>query len=212
MSMGINKDIFFESFPSQPRKGDLRRLEIIETTIHCIAREGFAGSTFDHVAKHLKTRRSHIAYYFKDREELLMAALQFTTVVAQKVTIECVAKAKTPIEQILAVGEGAFEWAETNPKQAKFLILFYSMCTYNKTFLELHTRIREAGSKRLRALLADVLPEKIGELGLDGLAHVLQGLVTGMFVAHMTTTTMGKSEFRELTRTACREWIEKLAQ
>ena len=54
------------------------------------------------------------------------------------------------------------------------------------------------------------LPEDFGDLNLEELAHALQGVITGLFVAQTTTIPPTKKGFRDITRRACRKWIELL--
>lgn len=210
--MNREENAYFAQFPSQPRKGDHRKLEILRAAIACVAQSGYDGATLKAVAEHLGTRRSHIVYYFKDRDELLVGALQLVAVVAQSITVSCVSEAKTPLEKIVAISDGAFLWAKEYPDQAKFMLLFYYLCTYEETFRKIHFRIRETGFQRVRELLQSILPEGTPELGLDGLAKSLQVLMMGFLIEQLTTGASDSGKAGELCRKACREWITNFAE
>ena len=208
--MSLEESIYFENFPMEPRKGDRRRLEILQAAIHLIATDGYDSAVLANVAKKLGTRRSHVIYYFKTREELLMGALQFVTAIAQKVTVERVASAVSPLDKILAISDGAFEWAQQFPEQAKFMLLFYYLCSHDKEFAHVHRQVRDAGFQRMRALLATILPNGAGVLGLDGLAESIASHLDGSFIERLTTGRANLATAQELSRTACREWVQLL--
>ena len=200
--MTREQEAYFKTFPTAPRKGERRKLEILQAAVHSLAKEGFAGSTFDHVAKTLGVRRSHIAYYFKDREDLLEAVVKYVATVAQTVTLETVEIAKTAEDKIMAISDGAFIWARKYPEQAKVVLLFYYLCTYEKRFQKLQAHIREAGHQRIRALLATFA--KGSEPELDELAKALQGVMTGLVVEQCTVGPgLPGMDFQRLSRQAC---------
>jgi len=203
--MDSNQSIFFENFPLQPRKGDLRKFAIVNAVIACVARDGAEGATHGHLAGHLKIRRSHVIYYFKDSYSLIVGALQFITAVAQKATIERVKMAASPIDKILAISDGAFDWVEAYPDHAKFLLYFYFLCTQDKRYAKLHGQIREAGFKRIKALLEAAFAQHSSPLKLEELAKMLQAMPTGLIVEQFST---GGPSGREVCRKACREWMK----
>jgi len=185
--------IFFELFPHQVNKGDLKRYEIIGAAIDCFAKEGFEGGTFDAIAKKLKTRRSHIAYYFSDKDELFSSALRYIIAQAQKVTVEFIAQKKEPLEQVIAMSDAAFEWAKQYPKQAQVLMLFYYSAATSPKYKKMHSEIRKAGLSRIHALVREEFKRRefeIEDVDVDLHSRALHSLMTG-FVLDQITTTMG---------------------
>ena len=59
------------------RKGDKKKLEIVFAAIECISTIGYENITYEALAKKLDTRRAHIAYYFKNKEDIFKACIQF---------------------------------------------------------------------------------------------------------------------------------------
>lgn len=203
--MDSSQSIFFESFPLQPRKGDLRKFAILEAVISCVARDGAVGATPAHIANHLKIRRSHVIYYFKDTQALVRGAFQLVTAVAQKTTIEAVKTAETPLDKILAISDGAFNWADKYPDQVKFLLFFYYLCTHDPHFAKLNAQIRETGFQRTKALLETAFAGHKTPLKYEDLAKMLQAIPTGLIIEQFST---GGASGRAACRMACLEWMK----
>ena len=207
--------IFSQLFHLEPSKGDLKRFEIIETAIKCLAKEGFEGGTFEKIAKRLKTRRSHIAYYFEDRDELLRSVVRYIIAQAQQITVELVTQAKTPLEQLQAISNAAFEWADRYPEQARVLVFFHYQCASDLKYKKLHTQIREAGFERIRALVGVLhggdKASGSRALDLNERARALQATMTGLVFEYVTTDSPARGSFRAIGAKACAELTGKRA-
>ena len=196
-------------FELKPRKSDLKKMAIIQAAVASLAKDGFEGGTFDKVAKRLKTRRSHIVYYFKDRDELFMAVIKYVIATAQQITVEMVSAQTDPFEQVMAMGDAAFEWSEQHPEQAKVLTFFYFICGSDAKFRKLNSQIREAGEARLQALLGAAFKGKVAKVNLEELAKGLQSVMTGLVLDSVTTEKPKGLGYRELAKKICQSWLEK---
>jgi AcrR family transcriptional regulator len=212
--MAVKDAIFFELFPHQINKGDLKRYEIIVAAIDCFAKDGFQGGTFESVAKKLKKRRSHVAYYFKDKDELFISALHYIIAQAQKITIDFIAQKKAPLEQVLAMSDAAFEWAEQYPKQAKVLMLFYYSAASEAKFKKMHTDIRSAGLARLEALICEEFKSRRIEAGVEAATYSrsLHSLMTGFVIDQITTNIGSEVDLKLAARTAYTQFFDALPQ
>src|SRR4051812_7506620 len=114
--------IYAQTFNMQPRKGDLRKFAIIQAAVHCLAEDAMEGGVFDRIGKRLKIRRTLVAYYFKSKDDLLEAAVQYIITTAQQLTIARVQVEKTPEGRLRAMWEAAFDWSEKHPEQARVLM------------------------------------------------------------------------------------------
>jgi TetR/AcrR family transcriptional regulator, transcriptional repressor of bet genes len=202
--------IFHQLFEAKPSKGDLKRLEIIKAAVKSIARDGFEGGTFESIAKSLKTRRSHVAYYYKDRNQLLTAVIEYIIATAQEITIELIRSQSTPLEQILAMSDAVFVWAKKYPEQARILVFFYYTCSSEPRFKKLNTQIREAGVDRIKSLLGMVLkehPQALGRLSLEESAKALQSIMTGLAI-DFVSTEKSTLDLQDLAQKSCQAWIE----
>jgi AcrR family transcriptional regulator len=61
-----------------PRVGiaPLRREQIVQATIRCLAREGYAGLTMKKVSREARVSQGILHYYFADKRAILVAALE----------------------------------------------------------------------------------------------------------------------------------------
>jgi AcrR family transcriptional regulator len=168
--------IFGTLFESGPTKGDLLKARIIEAAIQCISRKGIEETSYESIGKALKIRRSHVAYYFKDRDEMIELVIRYITATAQQSTVARLQHAKDAEAQVLAIVEGAFDWAEAHPDQVSVLLLFYYYCCFKKNYRETMILIREAGRERLSAVLAQA---KVGSAARPVKARMIQALIFG---------------------------------
>jgi TetR/AcrR family transcriptional repressor of bet genes len=54
----------------------LRREQIVQATIRCLAREGYAGLTMKKVSREARVSQGSLHYYFADKRAILVAALE----------------------------------------------------------------------------------------------------------------------------------------
>ncbi len=72
--------LFIEVFQIKPRKGELKKLELIEEAIRQIAHQPIETVTLESIGKPLGMIRAHVAYYYKTLESLMSEiALPFFT-------------------------------------------------------------------------------------------------------------------------------------
>jgi AcrR family transcriptional regulator len=64
--------------PVSPKVGiaPLRREQIVQATIRCLAREGYAGLTMKKVSREARVSQGILHYYFADKRAILVAALR----------------------------------------------------------------------------------------------------------------------------------------
>ncbi|MGZ6441137.1 MAG: TetR/AcrR family transcriptional regulator [Pseudobdellovibrionaceae bacterium] len=202
--------IFFELFPSQPSKGDLKRFEIIRMALACFAKDGFEGGTFESIAKKLKTRRSHIVYYFADKDELFTAVIHFIIAHVQKMTVEYISKAQTPLERIMAMSDAAFDWSSQNPQQARVLLLFYYSAATESKYRKIHSQIREAGYARIDALLQEEFKSRGFKEPKEKFSRALHSMMTGFVLDFVTTDIGNRADLKSTARFAYTHFFETL--
>ncbi|MGK5089642.1 TetR family transcriptional regulator [Bdellovibrionota bacterium FG-2] len=194
--------IFFSLFTLSPRKGDLKRYAIIEAAIHSFAKDGIENTSFDSIGARLKIGRSHVAYYYPTRDEILEAVIQFITATAQNVIIERLTGTSNWREQLSAYVEGNFIWGEKYPEHAEVMLLFQYLCTHNKRWRDLHAKIRESGRKRIKSLLLSGIDSReLPNIDVEQWSEMIQSWVTGGLI-EMTIGPPGQATAERGKKTA----------
>jgi AcrR family transcriptional regulator len=186
--------MIYELFEFKPRKGDLKKMEIIMAAIDCIASIGFEKTTYEAIAKKIGTRRAHVAYHFKDKNDIFEACIRYIMANYQQTSIKRIEAAKDGLEMLVNYAEAPFLWAEENPQQLSVMLLFYYLCTINEKYKELHASIRSGGVERIQYILTNKLTKKIPVKEAAPMAKMIQNLVSG---AIMDVTTTGNKTLKE---------------
>ncbi len=137
----------------QPRKGDLRKAEIIKQVVECIGDIGIEETSFESVGKRLKIRRSHVAYYFKDRQDMLMLAVRYIYSVWQQYTVFKIDAISNQADLPLVQAHALIDLAKEYPSHVKVQMWLYYACVHNTELREFLVNAREMGRERMAAIL-----------------------------------------------------------
>jgi AcrR family transcriptional regulator len=178
---------YFRLYEMQPRKGDLRRIEIILASIRLIAKTGLTDLSLDSVAKSLEVRRSHVAYYFATKRELLDAVVKLVIATGQDIVVESVRSAESAEAGIRKHIEGHYLWLTKYPEHAPVMLMFYFLASHDTFFCNLNKEVFRKGRERIQGML-DQLP-KVKSLPAPAralLADQYQRVLAGNLVAFFT--------------------------
>ncbi|PIP96405.1 MAG: hypothetical protein COW00_09575 [Bdellovibrio sp. CG12_big_fil_rev_8_21_14_0_65_39_13] len=183
----VNTENFYDLFDLRPRKGDLKKMEIILAAIDVMAEEGIEKTTYDAIAGRIGTRRAHVAYYYKDKNDILMSAIRYIMANYQQILIENMKDEEDGLQMLMKYIEGPFIWAEKFPSQLKVMLLFYYLCTIKSEFKDLHDHIRTAGAERIQFILTNKLktPLELDQAKL--LSKIIQNSMSGQILDSATT-------------------------
>ncbi|MBY0372039.1 TetR family transcriptional regulator [bacterium] len=199
--------LYYQIFNLKPGRGEERKLKIVEAAIESLATGGLENTTFDSIGKRLKMRRTHVAYYFTNRDELIQACIRYVVAVGQSAIIEDASRAASWKPRLKAVVEGPFDWLGGNPKFAAVMVLFYSLCSYSKNYRELQNNIRSMGEQRLASCLAGT---SLSESQARDLARQMQMLMTGAFVLSFCSDyPVPVAKLKTQISKTCIDWVEK---
>ncbi len=176
-------------FDFRANRGDLTKIKIIKAAIDVIAHHGPNALSFEAVAKKLKTTRSHIAYHFPEKDELLLGCVKYIIFTAQDQTVSLVEKAKRWQERIEAVIDGALNWAQKYEEQVPVLLGFFLQSISNSKLRDINTEIRLTGFERIAAILTSPGGPGIDENEAQPLARAIQGMITSALLEHFSTNT-----------------------
>jgi AcrR family transcriptional regulator len=174
-------------FEIKPRKGDLKKMEIIQAAIECIANIGFEKTTYESIAQKLGTRRAHIKYYFNGKHEIFEACIKYIVANYHKILLDHIEKANTPKEMLMNYVEGPFIWARENPQQLSAMLLLYYFCTIRPNYRLMHHEIREKGAERIRYILAEKLKKHYTAEKALFLSKAIQNIMSGSILDASTT-------------------------
>jgi len=173
---------------TKKNRGDARRQRIAEAVVDCLAQHGLQHTTFEAIGKRVRMERSHLVYYYPNHDELISGAVRWVSETAQEITARRVKGAKSPKDRVRAIIAAAFEHLRAYPKHAAVLTLAVHLCTHDRNYRFLFTRIRETGVERLADVLDAYLkgrggsPERLREH-----AKAVQSIITGYAVEWMST-------------------------
>jgi len=178
--------VMMNLFEFRPRKGDLKKAEIINATIECLATIGFENTSFEAIAKKIGTRRAHVNYYFPNKDEIFLSAIKYIAATYQSISLKNLEKAMNSKELLNLYIEGPFIWAKKHPNQLSVMFLLYYLSTFKKEYLELNHQIRKGGVTRITYLLGQMNP-RTKTSTLHDKAKSIQNILSGCLLDVATT-------------------------
>jgi AcrR family transcriptional regulator len=180
-----------ELFEFRPRKGDLKKLEIIQAAIDCIAQVGHENTTYEAIAQKLGTRRAHIAYHFSEKHHIFLAAVKYILGTYQQTLVDALSGVRQQddgVRLLKTYVQAAYAWARTNPEQVQSMLLLYYLTTLHPEFKELHHQVRSGGLDRLSYLFQMARPKETAA-NMRLRAKTLQNLLSGSIIDAVTTNS-----------------------
>jgi TetR/AcrR family transcriptional regulator, transcriptional repressor of bet genes len=177
-----------------PSRQDIKRAQILEAVIQILAKKGVDELTLESVGKAVGLSRSHVVYYFKSRDELIEAAVRFSTVSAKSI-IQAHIGFETDWHRALEkYVEGNFVWIGTRKEHVTVYTLLYYLASFQPAYRKLHTEIRKVGYDFIYSILesSKTIPQK----RLKALTINIQGVITGNLI-DCTTQTTSKIAFNQ---------------
>lgn len=173
----------------KPRKGDLKKLEIINAAIECISSIGYEKTTYDAIAKKIGTNRAHINYYFQNKSDIFKSAIQYIYAYYKSILQVQLDKSDGGLDELMKYIESPFIWAKKNPEQMSVMLMFYYLCVIDKKYRSINTQIRNAGVERINLILQGLGQEYFENSSEESLelAKQIQNLITGSIIDSATT-------------------------
>lgn len=206
--------MYFQIFPVSPRKGDQKRLEILEALIHLIAERGIYGCSFETIGERIGCGRQHVAYYFKSMDELLLAAFKYITATAQRETIKSLRETEDWRLGLKSLIDGSFKWREDFSHHAAATVFFYSLATFNADIAELLCEIRNAAQSRIEALLvgSKKKPPLLTDLSGAEASRAVHALLTANLIASLSVSKKDQNERKNLKRESYKVAVSLLSK
>jgi TetR/AcrR family transcriptional repressor of bet genes len=161
---------------------DVRRQDMQRAAFDILAEEGFPGVTLAKVAERLGMSRGILHHYFKDKDELLEAAVRYGNRLVSGQVAASLRRSGSPRERLVAIFEGNFDPRIYIASRAQYWISYCAQATFSPRFARLlhvqNARMRSNLLHELRLLL----PEAEAERAADTLSMLMDGMWVRMAV------------------------------
>ncbi len=184
--------------PVELKKGELRKLEIIEATLKVLAEKGWLHTNYETVGQRCNMKRPHVAYHYPKWDELIHASLQFAYATGQTVVGDYLREAKTPRQMLTAYIEGTFHWLTAYPDHGAAITLLWHLATFEKKYRALSSELKRLGGERVYAILFgdEIQPNSARRQT----AMAIHSLIVGRCVEFFSTElTIARDVFVQLT-------------
>ena len=160
----------------------MRRAEITQATIRCLARDGYSGLTMKKVAREAGVSQGILHYYFADKRAILVAALE--TVTADLDRRVAAAQARGPRNaraRLLALIEACLRLAVEERAFWIVFVEFWGEMMHDRRLREINAALYERTRRLIGAVVAQGVRAGIFRR-IDALraAAVILGLVDGV--------------------------------
>jgi TetR/AcrR family transcriptional repressor of bet genes len=163
---------------------DARRAQLIEATIDSIARYGFARTTLADVARQAGVSQGIVSFYFRSKQELLLATLRHMVREYEAYSDRAVRRAgASPAARLDAMVAADFDPAVASRKHVTVWYAFWGETRWRKDFLDLCARWAASYQERTRDAIQQVI-EAGAYPGLDAatIARGLNAMIDGLWL------------------------------
>jgi AcrR family transcriptional regulator len=180
-----NQKLFQEVAQPELKKGDLRKLQILQAAIESLGKNGWAKTNYETVGQICGLKRPHVAYHYPEWDTLIQAAIKFCYATGRSIVAEYLRDAKGPHEQLAAYIEGTFAWLGSNPAHGGATTVLWHLAYFDKRYRLLNNQIKYAGVERVYGFLSGGKPvDTKSDLWNTSLA--IHGLLLGRCVEFLT--------------------------
>ncbi|HWA43497.1 MAG TPA: transcriptional regulator BetI [Hypericibacter adhaerens] len=168
---------------------EIRRTQLIEATIDMIARHGFAALTLADIAKAAHLSSGIVNFYFRSKEELLIATFRHLAAGYERSIEQALARAgDDPAEQLAAVIEADSDPRVAGRKHVTVWYAFWGEARWRPEYLEVCAEISDRFYRQTRALCA-AIAERGGyrDLDLDAIARGFNAMSDGLWLELLTS-------------------------
>ncbi len=163
---------------------ELRRQQLIDSTIHSIAKRGFADTTLADVADGAGLSRGIVNFHFQSKDQLLVETLQFLADEYRDNWQKALGKAgDSAIERLAALISADFEAAVCNRKKIAVWFAFWGEAKSRPTYLKLCADRDLEYEAVMRGICAELIAEgPYPALDMDGLVSGISALTDGLWL------------------------------
>ncbi len=166
-----------------------RRTQLIEATIDCLARYGFAEFTLGQVAKSAQLSQGIVNFYFRSKEALLVETLKFMAAEYEKFWTSALAKAgPRPADRLAAMIAADFDPVMTSRKKVTVWYAFWGEARWRPEYLKICQALSESYFTETLSLCREIV-EAGGYRQIDPIwvARGLNAIIDGLWLDILTS-------------------------
>ena len=170
---------------------ELRRQQLIDSTIHSIGKRGFADTTLADVADGAGLSRGIVNFHFQSKDQLLVETLQFLADEYRDNWQKALRKAgDSAIERLVALISADFDPAVCNRKKIAVWFAFWGEAKSRPTYLKLCADRDEEYARVMRETLAALVAEgPYPALEVERLVSGISALTDGLWLDFLLEPT-----------------------
>lgn len=159
-----------------------RRDEIIQATIRCLARDGYARFTMKTLAREVGLSQGILHYYFRDKTAILVAALEaVTTAIDRRLTQVQHTYAHQPTQHLHAVIRVCLSTAQDYPELWQVYMQLWGEMIHNEQLLAVNAALYTRMRRQMATLLTlGIRAGSFRPVEVAQAAAVVVGLIDGM--------------------------------
>lgn len=151
--MEKSQDLYKKILNLEPSKSESRKIAILEAVLDAISYGGIHNITSQEIGKRAKMRRSHVVYYFKNRDELIDAAIDYAIATAQNTAIAYMQGEKDRHELLDCYIKSNFAWLHAYPRHGAVILLLFYLSSSLPDYREKLKQVNEMGEERIALIL-----------------------------------------------------------
>ena len=166
-----------------------RRTQLIEATIDCLARYGFAEFTLAQVARTARLSQGIVNFYFRSKEALLVETLKFMAAEYEQFWTAALRKAgPRPADKLAAMIAADFDPVMTSRKKVTVWYAFWGEARWRPEYLKICQTLSESYFAETRALCQELVQAGgYSAIDPDWVARSLNAIVDGLWLDILTT-------------------------
>jgi TetR/AcrR family transcriptional repressor of bet genes len=165
---------------------ELRQQQLIEATIDCLARYGYAETTLADVAKVAGLSRGIVNFHFESKEKLLVATMQFMAdEYAAHWRAALIRAGPRPADRLRALVEADWDRSVSSRRKLAAWVAFWGETKARPTYKALCGARDEAYQRILVGIMAELLAGTDREEAAEAIANGLDAMLEGLWLRVM---------------------------
>jgi TetR/AcrR family transcriptional regulator, transcriptional repressor of bet genes len=134
----------------------VRRQAIAAATVRCLARDGYAGVTMKKVAREAGVSQGILHYYFRDKREILTAALRAVTAdLDRRVAVAQARSSREPRARLRALVRACLDAARDDRATWSVFVEYWGAMQHDRRLRRINAEVYQRARRHIAALIAD---------------------------------------------------------